>query len=91
MVTGRTQKRAILRLCRWSPEHLAKIIPNDAGTLSGVDTMPQALCFVVRCDRTSLLVERVETLAQRFYVVIGPLDKRLAGDIIRHRFFRRTM
>lgn len=64
------------------------MIPDDARGLSGVDTVPKALCLVVLHDRSSLRVESTQALAQGLDIIVGTLDERFSRNVVDHVLLR---
>lgn len=67
-------------------ENTEKALPHLARLLAGIDTPPDASLLVVVNNRSSLSVVCRQTLGKGVGVVVGTLDKRLAGDVVLHVF-----
>lgn len=65
-------------------ENVKHALPDLARLLRGVNLLPDAGVAVVVNDGASLLVVGTETLAESALVVVGALNKRLAGDVVDH-------
>ena len=69
-------------------ERLLEVTPDNARRLGGVDPNPKPLLLVILDNRSGLRVVSGQTLPECVDVVIGSLDQRFAGGIIRHGLLR---
>ena len=66
-------------------------IPDNLGSLRRINGRPNALFLVVLDHGAGLLVEGGEALSKRLGIVVGSLDKGLAGHVVSHRLLGRTV
>ena len=65
-------------------------LPDLARLLAGINTLPDTILLVVTDDRSGLSVVGTEALLESFSVVIGTLNKGLAGDVVLHVLLGRV-
>lgn len=81
---------AALGLVLVAVEDGQQALPDLAGLLAGVDGLPDARLLVVAHDGGGLLVVGGQALLEGLGVVVGPLDQRLARDVVRHGHLGRV-
>lgn len=71
-------------------EDLEHVLPDLAGLLGGVETLPDTGLLVVADDGSRLGVVGSEALLEGLRVVVGALDEGLASDVILHILLGRV-
>jgi len=71
-------------------EDLEHVLPDLAGLLGGIETLPDTGLLVVADDGSRLGVVGSKALLEGLRVVVGALDKGLASDVILHVLLGRV-
>lgn len=73
----------------WLVDDTEQAFPNLSWFLASINALPDVSLLVVSYDRGGLLMVGNEALLQSIGIVVGPLDQRLASDIIFHGLLGR--
>jgi len=84
------QDRRTVTLALPSLHNLQHVLPHLSRLLAGIQALPDAGLLVVMHNRRGLLVIDSQALLQGLGVVVGALDKGLAGDVVLHGLLGRV-